>query len=184
MNEVLTPSHRLNASSEIDGRVDIAVSRSTLGWVVVAGTARGVKAIEFGATSEDGIARLPVRFPAANADGSDSATNDWASQVASFIDAPGSCLDLPLDVRGTAFEHRVWQALREIPPGATVSYGEVARRVGDGATAQEVAQACAANVIAVAIPCHRVVRSDGRLGGYRWGYGRKRALLEREANAA
>lgn len=107
----------------------------------------------------------------------------WAAQVAAFIDAPGSDLDLPLQVQGTEMEQRVWQALREIPLGATVSYGEVAKRIGIGVTAQEVAQACAANVLAVAIPCHRVIRSDGRLGGYRWGYGRKRALLQREARA-
>ena len=103
------------------------------------------------------------------------------AQVVGFVEAPAIGLDLPLDVRGTAFQQRVWRALREIPAGSTVSYSEIARRIGSPTAARAVAQACAANPLAVAIPCHRVVRSDGGLSGYRWGVERKRALLEREA---
>jgi AraC family transcriptional regulator of adaptative response/methylated-DNA-[protein]-cysteine methyltransferase len=103
--------------------------------------------------------------------------------VIGFVEAPAIGLDLPLDVRGTAFQQRVWQALREIPAGATVSYSEIARRVGSPRAVRAVAGACAANMLAVAIPCHRVVRNDGGLSGYRWGVERKRALLDREAKA-
>ena len=98
-----------------------------------------------------------------------------------FVEAPALGLDLPLDVRGTAFQQRVWQALRDIPAGVTVTYTELAKRIGRPNSVRAVAQACAANALAVAIPCHRVVRNDGGLSGYRWGVGRKRALLEREA---
>ena len=100
-----------------------------------------------------------------------------------FVEAPALGLDLPLDVRGTAFQQRVWQALREIPAGTTASYAEIAARIGAPSAVRAVAQACAANALAVAIPCHRVVRTDGALSGYRWGVERKRALLEREARA-
>ncbi len=100
-----------------------------------------------------------------------------------FVEAPRLGLDLPLDVRGTAFQQRVWQALREIPAGKTVSYADIAKRIGAPKSVRAVAQACATNMLAVAIPCHRVVRNDGGLSGYRWGVERKRALLDREANA-
>jgi AraC family transcriptional regulator, regulatory protein of adaptative response / methylated-DNA-[protein]-cysteine methyltransferase len=105
------------------------------------------------------------------------------ANVVGFVDAPALGLDLPLDIRGTAFQQRVWQALREIPVGETVSYAEIARRVGEPRSVRAVAQACGANHIAVAIPCHRVVKNDGALSGYRWGVERKRALLEKEAQA-
>jgi AraC family transcriptional regulator of adaptative response/methylated-DNA-[protein]-cysteine methyltransferase len=105
------------------------------------------------------------------------------AEVVGFVEAPRVGLDLPLDLRGTAFQQRVWQALREIPAGRTMSYTEVARRIGAPKSVRAVAQACAANPLAVAIPCHRVVRNDGALAGYRWGVERKRALLEREADA-
>jgi AraC family transcriptional regulator of adaptative response/methylated-DNA-[protein]-cysteine methyltransferase len=103
--------------------------------------------------------------------------------VEAFAEAPGLGLDLPLDVRGTAFQQRVWQALREIPAGRTVSYSGIARRIGAPEAVRAVARACGANALAVAIPCHRVVRTDGALSGYRWGVERKRALLAREAAA-
>jgi AraC family transcriptional regulator of adaptative response/methylated-DNA-[protein]-cysteine methyltransferase len=102
------------------------------------------------------------------------------AQVVGFVEAPGIGLDLPLDVRGTAFQQRVWQALRQVPAGQTVSYAELAERLGVAAGARAVAGACAANPVAVAIPCHRVVRNDGSISGYRWGVERKQALLERE----
>jgi len=114
----------------------------------------------------------------------DPASAEWAARVAAFIERPRPGLALPLDVRGTEFQRRVWRAVSDIPPGATASYGEVARRVGDAATAQEVGQALAANPIAIAIPCHRVVRSNGDPGGYRWGIWRKRGLLTRETETA
>ncbi len=103
------------------------------------------------------------------------------AKVIGFVEAPGTGLDLPLDVRGTAFQQRVWQALRKIPPGSTSTYAKIAQRIGAPKAMRAVAQACASNAIAVAIPCHRVVRSNGELSGYRWGVKRKRALLDREA---
>jgi len=127
------------------------------------------------------VQELQDRFPDAHLVGSDAAFEDHVAKVVGFVEAPGTGLGLPLDIRGTAFEQRVWQALREIPPGTTASYGEIAERIGAPKSARAVARACAANVLAVAIPCHRVVRSDGALSGYRWGVARKRALLVREA---
>ena len=113
----------------------------------------------------------------------DAAFEGLVARVIGFVEAPGIGLDLPLDIRGTAFQERVWQALRQVPPGQTVSYAEIARRIGSPKSVRAVAQACAANRIAVAIPCHRVVRNDGAISGYRWGVARKRALLETEAQA-
>ena len=107
----------------------------------------------------------------------------WVVQVIGFVETPKLGLDLPLDIRGTAFQQRVWQALRDIPPGTTASYSEIARRIGAPQAVRAVAGACAANALAVAIPCHRVVRNDGALSGYRWGVSRKRALLKKEAES-
>ena len=115
--------------------------------------------------------------------GGDTEFEQLVAKVVGFVEAPRLGLDLPLDVRGTAFQQRVWQALREIPAGETVSYADLANRIGAPKSVRAVAQACAANALAVAIPCHRVVRNDGGLSGYRWGVERKRALLEREAQA-
>jgi AraC family transcriptional regulator, regulatory protein of adaptative response / methylated-DNA-[protein]-cysteine methyltransferase len=108
----------------------------------------------------------------------------WLQEVVACIEAPGRGLDLPLDIRGTAFQRQVWEALRAIPPGPTATYAEIAGRIGRPRAARAVARACATNPVAVAIPCHRVVRDDGDLGGYRWGIDRKRSLLEREAESA
>ena len=113
--------------------------------------------------------------------GGDVGFEQLIAQVVGFIEAPAKGLNLPLDVRGTAFQERVWQALREIPPGTTVSYGKIAERIGAPKSVRAVEQACGANHIAVAITCHRVVRRDGDMGGYRWGVERKRKLLRREA---
>jgi AraC family transcriptional regulator of adaptative response/methylated-DNA-[protein]-cysteine methyltransferase len=124
---------------------------------------------------------LQDRFPKARLIGGDSGFEQLIARVVGFIDAPALGLNLPLDVRGTAFQERVWQALREIPPGETVSYSEIAARIGAPKAMRAVAQACGANHIAVAIPCHRVVRRDGDISGYRWGVERKRELLQREA---
>jgi AraC family transcriptional regulator of adaptative response/methylated-DNA-[protein]-cysteine methyltransferase len=130
----------------------------------------------------DELARnLQDRFPRANLIGGDANFEELVAKVVGFVEAPGLGLDLPLDVRGTAFQQRVWQALSDIPAGQTASYTEIAKRVGAPSAARAVAQACAANTLAVAIPCHRVVRNDGSLSGYRWSVERKRALLELEA---
>lgn len=129
----------------------------------------------------DRLARdLQDRFPRCNLIGGDSEFEHMVAKVVGFVEAPAFGLDLPLDIRGTAFQQRVWQVLRAIPPGHTASYTEIAQRIGTPKAARAVAQACAANALAVAIPCHRVVRNDGTLSGYRWGVARKRALLDKE----
>jgi AraC family transcriptional regulator of adaptative response/methylated-DNA-[protein]-cysteine methyltransferase len=134
-----------------------------------------------GADPNELARELQDRFPRAQLMGGDTEFERLVAKVVGFVEAPRVGLDLPLDVRGTAFQQRVWRALRKIPAGATASYSDIARRVGSPKSVRAVAQACAANALAVAIPCHRVVRSDGGLSGYRWGVERKRALLDREA---
>ena len=162
-------------------RIHSAVARGYLGWVQVAATARGICAIDLADSPDDLRERLRARFPKAGLVENDPGFQVLLSQVLSFLESPQAGLDLPLDVQGTAFQRRVWMALRQIPPGSTVSYGEIAARIGSPKAARAVAQACASNPIAVAIPCHRVVRSDGGLGGYRWGPERKSKLQEQEA---
>ncbi|MGH8479575.1 MAG: methylated-DNA--[protein]-cysteine S-methyltransferase, partial [Gammaproteobacteria bacterium] len=127
------------------------------------------------------VCDLEDRFPKARLIGGDTQFEQLVANIVGFVEAPALGLDLPLDVRGTAFQQRVWQALREIPAGSTASYSEIAGRIGAPKAVRAVAQACASNLIAVAIPCHRVVRNDGGLSGYRWGVERKRALLDRES---
>ncbi len=156
------------------------IGQCPLGWVLVAETDKGICTINLGDTPEALVEGLRTRFSEAELVDGNAGFDARLAQVLSFLDAPQGGLDLPLDIRGTAFQRRVWLALREIAPGSTASYGEVAARIGQPKAARAVAQACASNPIAVAIPCHRVVRSDGRLGGYRWGKERKRLLLERE----
>jgi AraC family transcriptional regulator of adaptative response/methylated-DNA-[protein]-cysteine methyltransferase len=126
------------------------------------------------------VRNLEDRFPKAKLIAGDPDFDGLVAQVVGAVEAPGKATDLPLDVRGTAFQQRVWQALRMIPAGTTISYSELARRIGQPRARRAVAQACGANPAAVAIPCHRIVRTDGGLGGYRWGVERKRKLLERE----
>jgi AraC family transcriptional regulator of adaptative response/methylated-DNA-[protein]-cysteine methyltransferase len=167
----------------IDHDIRFAIGQCSLGAILVAQSGRGVCAILLG-DDPDALARdLQDRFPKANLLGGDDAFEQLVATVVGFIEAPALGLDLPLDVRGTAFQQRVWQALREIPAGVTASYSEIAQRIGSPKAVRAVAGACAANMLAVAIPCHRVVRNDGGLSGYRWGVERKRALLEREAQA-
>jgi AraC family transcriptional regulator of adaptative response/methylated-DNA-[protein]-cysteine methyltransferase len=166
-----------------DSEIRFAIGECSLGSILVAQSELGVCAILFG-DDPDALARdLQDRFPKARLIGGDHDYERLVAQVVGFVEAPAIGLDLPLDVRGTAFQQRVWQALREIPVGSTASYSEIARRIGAPRAARAVAQACATNMLAVAIPCHRVVRNDGALSGYRWGVPRKRALLEREAQA-
>lgn len=159
-----------------------AIVQSYLGWVLVAVTERGICRIDLDDTPATLKTRLELNFPKAKLQDDDPTITSIISQTIAFLEAPEQGLDLPLDVQGTAFQHRVWAALQNIEPGATASYGEIAERIGNPKAARAVAGACASNNIAVAIPCHRVVRSSGELGGYRWGIARKRALLERESN--
>jgi AraC family transcriptional regulator, regulatory protein of adaptative response / methylated-DNA-[protein]-cysteine methyltransferase len=162
--------------------IRFAVGDCSLGSILVAATDKGVCAIALGDDPEELARELQDRFPSARLEAGDEKFDQLVAVVVGFVEAPAVGLDLPLDVRGTAFQQRVWQALRDIPPGTTVSYAEIARRIGAPRGVRAVAQACAANPLAVAIPCHRVVRRDGAVSGYRWGVERKRALLEREAS--
>jgi AraC family transcriptional regulator of adaptative response/methylated-DNA-[protein]-cysteine methyltransferase len=165
----------------VNAEIRFAVGECSLGSILVAMSERGVCAILLGDDPDVLLRDLQDRFPRATLVGGDEDFERLVARVVGFVEAPGLGLDLPLDVRGTVFQQRVWQALRDIPAGATASYSEIARRIGAPGSARAVAQACAANPLAVAIPCHRVVRNDGGLSGYRWGVERKRALLRREA---
>lgn len=158
----------------------IATARSYLGWVAVAATERGISAIELGDTPEAVEQRVRDRFPAATFAENDADFAEAVAQVVAFLEQPARGLGLPLDIQGTAFQRRVWDALRQVPAGSTVSYTQLANQIGSPTAARAVAGACAANTLAVAIPCHRVVRENGDLSGYRWGIERKRTLLERE----
>ncbi|SDV50583.1 methylated-DNA--[protein]-cysteine S-methyltransferase [Chitinasiproducens palmae] len=161
--------------------IRFAIGQCTLGALLVAESERGICAILLGDEPEALLHDLHARFPNAVLHGNDVDFEQRVAQVAGLVEAPWLGLALPLDVRGTAFQERVWRALRDIPAGTTVSYTELARRVGAPAAVRAVAGACAANLLAVAIPCHRVVRQDGGLSGYRWGVDRKRALQLQEA---
>ncbi len=163
--------------------VRFAIGQTSLGAILVAATDKGIVAIQFADDPDSLLRDLQDRFPKARLLGGDAAFEALVARVVGGVENPVAGIDLPLDVRGTAFQQRVWQALREIPTGKTVSYAEVAARIGAPKSVRAVAGACAANDIAVAIPCHRVVRNDGALSGYRWGVERKRALLDREAVA-
>jgi AraC family transcriptional regulator, regulatory protein of adaptative response / methylated-DNA-[protein]-cysteine methyltransferase len=158
-----------------------AIGSSALGAVLVAASGEGVCAILLGDDPRALRRELKDGFPQAVPAAGDARLAAWLAAVVAFVESPDRRLAVPLDVRGTAFQQRVWQALGAIPPGATTSYAEVARKIGAPKAVRAVAAACAANRLAVAIPCHRVVRSDGGLSGYRWGAARKRALLAREA---
>ncbi len=157
-----------------------AVGHCSLGAVIVAASQRGIAAIELGDDPDALVRGLEDRFPKATLIGGDAEFETLVARVVAFVEAPAAGLDLPLDVRGTAFQERVWQALRAIPAGRTATYTEIATAIGLPKAVRAVAQACGANPAAVAIPCHRVVRTDGSLSGYRWGVERKAALLARE----
>ncbi len=178
----MTPAaRRRGGSGETVRYVTVA---TPLGWALVAATARGVCQTALGDDRKHLAAMVRQRFPAATVIDEDAGLKDWADQVVRFITAPSHTLDLPLDIRGTAFQARVWRALQKIPLGRTATYSEIARTLGQPRAVRAVAQACAANNLALIVPCHRVIREDGDLAGYRWGLERKRALLEREREAA
>jgi AraC family transcriptional regulator of adaptative response/methylated-DNA-[protein]-cysteine methyltransferase len=177
----MKPTEFREGGSNTDIR--FAIGETSLGSVLVAASDKGVCAILFGEGPKTLAEDLQVRFPQARLVGGDRSFETWVAKVVGFVEAPRLGLDLPLDIRGTVFQRRVWKALQEIPIGSTASYSEVAKKVGASGSARAVAQACAANRLAVAIPCHRVVRNDGGLSGYRWGVERKRTLLAREAKA-
>ena len=177
----MTPTTYRNGGKDADIR--FAVGQTSLGAILVAQSDKGICAITLGDDPDELVRDLQDRFPRANLIGGDTEFESLVARVVGFVEAPRIGLDLPLDIRGTAFQERVWQALRQVPAGVTVSYTDIARRIGEPKAVRAVAQACGANNIAVAIPCHRVVRNDGALSGYRWGVDRKRTLLEREAQA-
>ena len=176
----MTPTDYRAAGQNNDIR--FAVGQCSLGAILVAQSERGICAILLGDDPHQLVCDLQDQFRKANLIGADSEFEQLIASVVGFVEAPATGLNLPLDIRGTAFQERVWQALREIPPGSTASYAEIAQRIGAPTSMRAVAQACGANRLAVAIPCHRVVRSDGNLSGYRWGVERKRQLLTRELN--
>jgi AraC family transcriptional regulator of adaptative response/methylated-DNA-[protein]-cysteine methyltransferase len=177
----MTPSQFRSGAP--NSEIRFAIRGCTLGLVLVAASDRGVCAIFFG-DDADGLERdLKKLFPHARFVGDDPAFEQLTSKVIGFVEDPSIDLDLPLDIRGTAFQHRVWDALRRIPVGSTASYAEVAKRIGAPKSVRAVARACGSNRIAVAIPCHRVIGSDGSLTGYRGGIERKRALLAKEAKS-
>lgn len=163
--------------------IRFAIGACSLGAILVAATDKGICAILMGDDPEQLARDLQDRFPRAELRGAEADFEATVAKVVALVEQPAIGLDLPLDVRGTAFQQRVWQALRAVPSGATVSYAELAARIGLPSGARAIAGACAANPVAVAIPCHRVVRQDGTLSGYRWGVERKAALLKRESGA-
>jgi AraC family transcriptional regulator of adaptative response/methylated-DNA-[protein]-cysteine methyltransferase len=163
--------------------IRLGFGTSSLGTVLVAASTRGIAAILLGDDQRALRSELAAAFPHARLTPDDAGLADMVGQVVTFLEAPHKGLDLPLDIRGSALQQAVWQVLREIPAGHTVTYGQIANRLPLPATAQDVGAACAANVLAVAIPCHRVVKADGSISGYRWGVQRKRKLINREGVA-
>jgi AraC family transcriptional regulator of adaptative response/methylated-DNA-[protein]-cysteine methyltransferase len=177
----MTPGARRRGG---DGQtIRFAMVETPIGWALVAATKRGICMTALGDDRENLVAALRQRFPAAEVIADEASLKDWADRIVHFITAPDRNLDLPLDIQGTAFQARVWRALQKIPFGRTASYTEIAAALGQPKAVRAVAQACAANKLALLVPCHRVIRSDGELGGYRWGVERKRALLARERAA-
>ena len=160
--------------------IRFAIGQSWLGPILVAASDKGICAILLGDDPAELAHDLEDLLPEAELIGGDTDFEQLVAKVVGFVEMPSIGLDLPLDIRGTAFQRRVWEALRKIPAGSTVSYAEIAERVGQPKSVRAVAQACGANALAVAIPCHRVVRTDGSLSGYRWGVERKEELLRRE----
>ncbi|RBL79995.1 AraC family transcriptional regulator [Streptomyces cavourensis] len=178
----MTPTAFRNDGAGVEIR--FAVGQCSLGALLVAASDTGICEIALHDDPEQLVRNLQDRFKAARLIGADREFEQWMAAVVGFVENPSVGLHLPLDVRGTAFQRRVWEALRDIPVGATATYTDIAERIGAPRAVRAVARACATNNIALAIPCHRVVRTDGSLAGYRWGIERKRELIEREALAA
>ena len=172
--------HRLGRE---EGPIRFVAARTDIGWVLVAGTGRGLCSIRLGDSRQALIDATKARFDKVEHLEGDPESVRWLRGVTELIESPQRGLSLPLDIRGTPFQRKVWRELQRIPVGATASYGEIARRIGMPGAARAVARACASNPLPLAVPCHRVVRSDGELGGYGGGVERKRALLEREAGS-
>lgn len=172
---------RSHGRARIPHALSFAVGQCSLGAILVAATGHGLCAILIGDDSDQLVHDLRACFPGANLIAGDGESERLVAQVVEFVDRPARGLDLPLDIRGTAFQQRVWQVLKDIPAGKTSTYAQIARRIGAPKAVRAVGAACAANPLAVAIPCHRVLRSDGGLSGYRWGIERKQRLLARES---
>jgi AraC family transcriptional regulator, regulatory protein of adaptative response / methylated-DNA-[protein]-cysteine methyltransferase len=180
-NEMLGMTPTKYRSGGADEEIRFAVGDSSLGALLTASSRKGIAAILLGSDPDELVRELQDRFPKAKLIGADREYEALIARVVGFVEAPGQGIDLPLDIRGTAFQQRVWRAPQDIPAGHTVSYAEIARRIGSPKAVRAVAGACAANNITVAIPCHRVVRNDGSLSGYAWGVERKSALIAKEA---
>ncbi|OLS59485.1 bifunctional DNA-binding transcriptional regulator/O6-methylguanine-DNA methyltransferase Ada [Pseudomonas putida] len=178
----MTPGAYRDGGAQTD--IHFAIAQCSLGAILIGQSAKGICAILLGDDPQALLQNLQDKFPKANLIGADAGFERLVARVVGFVEAPAIGLDLPLDLQGTAFQERVWQALREIPAGSTASYAEIAERIGAPKAVRAVAQACAANSLAVAVPCHRVVRSDGNLSGYRWGVERKQQLLQRERESS
>ncbi len=176
----LTPSALRSGGA--DAEVRYAFGATSLGVVLVAATEQGLCRVEFGEGEDALLQGLRERLPRARLHPAPAELADWVAAVAAFVERPAGGLSLPLDVAGTLFQRRVWKALCEVPPGETISYGELARRIGSPGAARAVGAACGANPVAVIIPCHRAVGGTGKLTGYRWGIERKKTLLTREKN--
>jgi AraC family transcriptional regulator of adaptative response/methylated-DNA-[protein]-cysteine methyltransferase len=181
----MTKTYGIGCSTlqQIDTDIFFAIGECSLGSILVAQNKKNVCSILIGDNPQLLIRDLRGRFPKANLIGDQSGYQELMAKVVDLIEKPGVGLGLPLDIRDTAFQQRVWKALQQIPPGSTATYSEIAAKIGMPKAVRAVAQACGANALAVAIPCHRVIRNDGSLSGYRWGVERKRVLLEREAHA-
>ena len=181
----IAPTEPVTATHEIySDAASYAFGISSLGQVLVAVTKQGICAILLGSDRERLIADLKQNFPVAHPAGPNEVPDDWIARIVARIESPAIPFDLPLDLRGSDFEVKVWQALRTLPAGKTMSYSELAEHIGMkgmAKAAKDVGDACASNRIAVAVPCHRILRKDGSISGYRWGVHRKRALLDRES---
>jgi len=163
--------------------IRFAFGAFALGTVLVAASSKGIAAILMGEDRDALCRELAGAFPQANLTSDEMGLGDMMVYIVAFLEAPRQGLDLPLDIRGSALEQAVWRRLRAVPSGETITYGEIAKTLPLPATAQDVGAACAANVLAVAVPCHRVVKADGSISGYRWGVQRKRKLINREGLA-
>ena len=182
--EVLGMTATMRKSGGAGEEIRFAIAQTRLGALLAAESATGICAISLGDDPGLLLEELERQFPKARLIGDDPGFAARLAQVAALAEAPGQGMDLPLDLRGTAFQRQVWQALRQIPPGQTLSYAALAAAIGLPKAVRAVAGACAANKLAIAVPCHRILRTDGALSGYRWGVERKRDLLSRERDGA